>query len=248
MGFLKCTLLLLTAIAAGVAEPQRPGNNQYLPPDPNKGYDYNPPSVPFPPPNTPPQRPPVRPPPQTPVRPPPQTPVRPPPQTPVRPPPQTPVRPPPQTPVRPPPQTPGLRPPPPTYGQPPAPGPGEPGHVHIPGMPYDFNYAVKDATYGTDYSHNAASDGDVVKGEWRVQLPDGRLQIVRYTADWATGFHADVSYEGEARYPPAAPQGGYGPPRNNNLGSGGGYSGPPPPAPGSNGGGVKRPNGGGGGY
>nr|CAD7256782.1 unnamed protein product [Timema shepardi] len=74
-------------------------------------------------------------------------------------------------------------------------------HVHIPGMPYDFNYAVKDDYYGTDYSRNEVSDGDVVRGEYRVQLPDGRLQIVRYTADWKTGFHADVSYEGEAQYP-----------------------------------------------
>nr|CAD7423208.1 unnamed protein product [Timema monikensis] len=74
-------------------------------------------------------------------------------------------------------------------------------HVHMPGMPYDFNYAVKDDYYGTDYSRNEVSDGDVVRGEYRVQLPDGRLQIVRYTADWKTGFHADVSYEGEAQYP-----------------------------------------------
>lgn len=79
---------------------------------------------------------------------------------------------------------------------------------HVPGMPYDFNYAVKDDYYGTDYSHNAVSDGDVVKGEYRVQLPDGRLQIVRYTADWKTGFHADVQYEGQASYPDA-PSGGY---------------------------------------
>ncbi|CAG2066170.1 unnamed protein product, partial [Timema podura] len=77
-------------------------------------------------------------------------------------------------------------------------------NVHMPGMPYDFNYAVKDDYYGTDYSRNEVSDGDVVRGEYRVQLPDGRLQIVRYTADWKTGFHADVSYEGEAQYPQPA--------------------------------------------
>lgn len=63
---------------------------------------------------------------------------------------------------------------------------------HKPGNPFDFNYAVKDASYGNDYSHNAISDGDVTKGEYRVQLPDGRTQIVQYTADWATGFHAKV--------------------------------------------------------
>ncbi|XP_034234074.1 pro-resilin-like [Thrips palmi] len=74
-------------------------------------------------------------------------------------------------------------------------------HHHEPGMPYDFNYAVKDDYYGTDYSRNEVSDGDVIRGEYRVQLPDGRLQIVRYTADWKNGYNADVSYEGEAKYP-----------------------------------------------
>lgn len=122
-----------------------------------------------------------------------------------------------------------FRPPPSTYGPPPTThtdggtilGEGIPGghdHHHEPGMPFDFQYAVKDDEYGNDFSHNANSDGDVVRGEYRVALPDGRLQIVRYTADWATGFHADVSYEGEARYPDA-PAGGYGPPKR----PGGGY-------------------------
>ncbi|KAL1457844.1 hypothetical protein WDU94_008034 [Cyamophila willieti] len=82
-------------------------------------------------------------------------------------------------------------------------------------MPYDFNYAVKDDYYGTDYSHNAASNGDQVTGEYRVQLPDGRLQIVKYVADWKTGFHADVSYQGEAQYPAAQPGPKYGAPTNN---------------------------------
>jgi hypothetical protein len=84
-------------------------------------------------------------------------------------------------------------------------------------MPFDFNYAVKDDYYGTDYAHNAVSDGEVVKGQYRVQLPDGRLQIVTYTADWKNGFNADVKYEGEPRYPdqPAGnnPQQSYGPPK-----------------------------------
>ncbi|XP_069698111.1 pro-resilin-like [Periplaneta americana] len=103
---------------------------------------------------------------------------------------------------------------------------------HEPGMPFDFNYAVKDDYYGTDYSHNAISDGDVVKGEYRVQLPDGRLQIVRYTADWKTGFHADVSYEGQASYPDT-PRGGYNYPGPGSSGGGGGPSstyGPPGPS------------------
>lgn len=59
-------------------------------------------------------------------------------------------------------------------------------------MPFDFTYAVKEPEFGNDYSHNAVSDGDITRGEYRVQLPDGRLQIVRYTADWKNGFNAEV--------------------------------------------------------
>ncbi|CAB3370955.1 Hypothetical predicted protein [Cloeon dipterum] len=87
---------------------------------------------------------------------------------------------------------------------------------HEPGMPFDFNYAVKDDFYGTDFAHNAVSDGDVVRGEYRVLLPDGRTQIVRYTADWKNGYNAEVTYEGTASYPqPAASNlnNQYGPPK-----------------------------------
>ncbi|XP_011497661.1 PREDICTED: pro-resilin-like [Ceratosolen solmsi marchali] len=83
----------------------------------------------------------------------------------------------------------------------------EDGHVHEPGMPFDFNYAVKEDTFGNDYSHNAISDGDVTTGVYRVQLPDGRTQIVRYTADWKHGFTAQVSYEGTPHFDPPRPIG-----------------------------------------
>ncbi|XP_045781101.1 pro-resilin-like [Maniola jurtina] len=66
---------------------------------------------------------------------------------------------------------------------------------------YEFGYSVKDAQSGNDYDRREMSDGNVVRGEYRVQLPDGRLQIVTYHADWRTGYHANVRYEGEARYP-----------------------------------------------
>ncbi|CAH2235225.1 jg10477 [Pararge aegeria aegeria] len=79
-------------------------------------------------------------------------------------------------------------------------------HHHEPGMPFDFSYAVNED--GNDYSHNAKSDGDVTRGEYRIALPDGRTQIVRYTADWKNGFNAEVTYEGEARYPDQPSQGG----------------------------------------
>lgn len=86
-------------------------------------------------------------------------------------------------------------------------------HVHTPGMPFDFNYAVNDVETANDYSHKAVSDGDVTRGEYRIALPDGRTQIVRYTADWKNGYNAEVTYEGEAQYPegpaPGSNNGGY---------------------------------------
>lgn len=68
-------------------------------------------------------------------------------------------------------------------------------------MSYEFGYAVKDQATGNDFGRRETSDGETVRGEYRVQLPDGRTQIVTYTADWRTGFHADVRYEGTANYP-----------------------------------------------
>lgn len=59
-------------------------------------------------------------------------------------------------------------------------------------MPFNFEYAVNDAETANDYNHNAVSDGDVTRGEYRVQLPDGRTQIVKYTADWKNGYNAEV--------------------------------------------------------
>lgn len=60
-------------------------------------------------------------------------------------------------------------------------------------MPFNFNYAVNDVESANDYQHNAVSDGDVTRGEYRVAMPDGRTQIVKYTADWKNGYNAEVS-------------------------------------------------------
>merc|ERR1712083_75849 len=75
--------------------------------------------------------------------------------------------------------------------------------------PYTYTYGVAD-----DYSKanfNAAETSDAsgnVGGSYSVSLPDGRIQTVTYTADHTNGYVAEVSYSGEAVYPPA-PAGGY---------------------------------------
>merc|ERR1711953_1157254 len=54
--------------------------------------------------------------------------------------------------------------------------------------PYTFNYAVAD-----DYS----------KTNFNVALPDGRIQHVKYTTNDYDGFVAEITYDGQAQYPPA---------------------------------------------
>lgn len=51
-----------------------------------------------------------------------------------------------------------------------------------------------------DYSHQQESDGKVTTGSYRVFLPDGRTQIVKYRAD-DKGYVAQVKYEGQAKFP-----------------------------------------------
>lgn len=60
-------------------------------------------------------------------------------------------------------------------------------------MPFQFDYAVDDVVTANHQSHKAVSDGDITRGEYRVALPDGRTQVVRYTADWKNGYNAEVS-------------------------------------------------------
>lgn len=82
--------------------------------------------------------------------------------------------------------------------------------------PYSFQYEVRDPPSGNDYAQQESSDGNVVRGEYRVLLPDSRTQIVKYTADDANGYNADVQYEGQAQFPrggggagPGGAPGGY---------------------------------------
>ena len=83
---------------------------------------------------------------------------------------------------------------------------------------------------GLNYGQEENSDGSVVTGEYRVLLPDGRTQIVRYKktflqyfrtfilrdlynfryrADHESGYTAEVTYEGEARPYVAPPKPAY---------------------------------------
>lgn len=61
---------------------------------------------------------------------------------------------------------------------------------------YAFSYTVKDKASGDDFSHSQSQVDGAVKGSYKVQLPDGRMQIVSYVADH-NGYRADVKYENE---------------------------------------------------
>lgn len=59
---------------------------------------------------------------------------------------------------------------------------------------YAFAYKVKDKKTGDDFSHQQVRNAKATNGEYRVKLPDGRIQIVSYKAD-KNGYNADVKYE-----------------------------------------------------
>ncbi|CAG9768156.1 unnamed protein product [Ceutorhynchus assimilis] len=59
---------------------------------------------------------------------------------------------------------------------------------------YAFSYKVLDKATGDDFSHQQIRSSKATNGEYRVKLPDGRLQIVSYKAD-KNGYKADVKYE-----------------------------------------------------
>merc|ERR1712107_232412 len=71
-----------------------------------------------------------------------------------------------------------------------------------PARPYQFEYGVSDQYSGSQFQQAEAQDNSgVVVGSYSVALPDGRLQVVKYTADPYAGYVAEVSYEGQAVYP-----------------------------------------------
>merc|ERR1712226_1145275 len=95
----------------------------------------------------------------------------------------------------------------------PAPAPYAPAPYHpapapyheekLPPQPFAYEYGGADE-HGRHFAKTESQDEyGVVKGEYRVELPDGRVQIVSYHADHENGFIADVRYEGEAHPEPA---------------------------------------------
>jgi hypothetical protein len=69
---------------------------------------------------------------------------------------------------------------------------------------YAFGYEVDD--YYNQLSHGRweIRDGDVTQGQYRVLLPDGRIQIVSYIADKG-GYRPTVQYIGKGVHPPPPP-------------------------------------------
>lgn len=90
---------------------------------------------------------------------------------------------------------------------------------------YAFAYGVQDDLSGTNFGHQESHDGLRTTGQYRVALPDGRIQRVTYTAD-ENGYVAQVTYEGEARFPEPPTPTNRGNPTPYNL-----YAPPQPSAP-----------------
>merc|ERR1712048_637714 len=104
-----------------------------------------------------------------------------------------------------------------------APGPYAPVEK-LPPRPFEYTYGVQDDYSKAAFTKQESQDGNgVVTGVFKTNLPDGRVQTVRYSADHGNGAVYEVTYEGEPVYPPE-PAGGYGPYKGP-----GAYPGPPPP-------------------
>ncbi|XP_043228609.1 cuticle protein 19.8-like [Amphibalanus amphitrite] len=69
---------------------------------------------------------------------------------------------------------------------------------------YAYDYKVQDSNYAVDFGQSESRDGANTQGSYYVALPDGRVQRVTYSVSGDGGYVAEVTYEGEARYPAAS--------------------------------------------
>merc|ERR1712193_497986 len=94
-------------------------------------------------------------------------------------------------------------------------GPSPPSYAARPEPPRAYKVQPAYPEVQDDYSKAAFAKSETqnevgaVTGSYKVNLPDGRIQTVTYTADPVNGYKAVVSYEGEPVYPPE-PEEGYG--------------------------------------
>merc|ERR1712114_97257 len=96
-----------------------------------------------------------------------------------------------------------------TLAAPPAYAPAPSYHEKEVPQPYAYEYGVADDYSKANFKKTETQDGNGnVAGSFTIALPDGRIQTTTYTADHTNGFIAEVTYSGEAVYPPA-PAGGY---------------------------------------
>ncbi|XP_035794659.1 cuticle protein 19-like [Anopheles albimanus] len=66
------------------------------------------------------------------------------------------------------------------------------GEDHFAYPKYQFEYGVKDPLTGDHKSQWEMRDGDIVKGAYTLDEPDGTQRIVEYRADDVNGFQAIV--------------------------------------------------------
>merc|ERR1712083_1213273 len=67
---------------------------------------------------------------------------------------------------------------------------------------YTYQYGVSDDYSGANFQQTESRDGYATSGSYTVNLPDGRIQTVKYT-DNGDGIIQDVTYEGVPQYGPA---------------------------------------------
>ncbi|KAF2350588.1 Insect cuticle protein [Trinorchestia longiramus] len=66
---------------------------------------------------------------------------------------------------------------------------------------YSFQYEVDAPQHGTWHDRQEHSSGRQTRGQFRVALPDNRLQTVTYQATDGRGFQADVHFEQHPDFP-----------------------------------------------